>query len=103
MRTLEPAVAPPQRGRPLARASWVIFLGIFIANALLRRFSPVLMDLVGLVAALAGLGVGVAALVYVRREGWRGILIPALIGAVLNALVLLIWVTNFAAISARHR
>jgi LytS/YehU family sensor histidine kinase len=70
---------------------------------LLRRVSPALTDLVALAAAVAGLGAGLVALAFVRREGWRGVLIPAVIGLVLNALVLLIWVSNFSAHGAPHR
>jgi len=96
MSTVSPPVqASGSRAKSLARASWIIFLGIVVANSLLRRSGLAgFADVIGLVAAMTGLGLAAAALVYVRRDGWRGILVPALIGAVLNGLTLLIWITN---------
>lgn len=86
------------RGRTLANASWIIFLGLVVANSMLRRVSPALADLFVVAGALTALGAGVAGLFYARREGRRGIVLPALIGICLNGLLLLIFLSNFVAV-----
>jgi len=98
---MEPSAAVAgsrSRGKTLANASWILFLGLVVANSMLRRLSPALADLVVLAGALTALGAGVAALFYARREGRRGIVLPSLIGICLNGLLLLIFVANLMAV-----
>ena len=94
--------------KPLARedsanASWIIFLGLVVANSMLRRLSPGLADLFVLAGALTALGAGVAGLFYAGREERRGIVLPALIGIGLNGLLLLIFVANNVILAKQRR
>lgn len=90
-------------GKTLARASWITFAAIVFANGSLRERLPYLVDLLALVGAIVGFVLGAIALLWIRHDGRKGILAPALAGILLNGLTVLIWVTNFLAYRARMR
>jgi Mn2+/Fe2+ NRAMP family transporter len=91
-----------EAARKLATATWlVIVLYIFASRFIRLAVGPILTDLLVFLLAIAGLIVVVVCLFLVPRYGRKGILIPALIGLLINTLVLCIWIPNF--LSARER
>jgi hypothetical protein len=103
METVSAASAPTgSRGKGLARASWVTFLGVVVGNGVLAGKLPIVTDLLALAGAAIGMVLGATALARMSGEGRKGILGPALAGVLLNGLLVLIWVTNFLAYRARH-
>lgn len=94
----------PQRV-PLARHAALLsvfsFLLFLIVSSLARRLGLGLSaDLIGLALFLLGFAAAVFALIGIRRHGRKGILIPALIGLLLNGFMLSVWAGNFAAARA---
>ena len=88
--------------RATAKASWMLFVLAFMVNFVgVKAGMVVLHELVVLVLFVAGVACGALALTGVRRHGRKGILVPALIGLVLNAVMLAVWIGNFT--SARDR
>ena len=86
------------RGRPIARTAWILFLAAFGVNTVVNTVGNVtgLFVLAGplaLALMLVGLCCGIGALFFVSTHGRKGILIPAIIGIVLNGLFILGWVT----------
>ena len=55
-----------------------------------------------MVLIVAGICLGIAALFSIRRHDRKGILAPALVGLILNGLLLFIFITNFLAVRAKH-
>jgi hypothetical protein len=92
-----------------AKASWasaVIIFGLAaFGGAAQREFvgARVLIELVALFLMVVGLALGVVAWFGIRKHGTRGILAPAVVGIILNGLLLFIFVTNFFAARARSR
>lgn len=85
-----------------AKASWAGPIVIFVLLVFGHQVAPpVLLDLLALALILTGIGMGIAALFGIRKHGRKGILVPALVGLVINGLLLLIFVTNFLAV--RHQ
>lgn len=88
-----------------AKLSWVCPLMIFLISVVRRQIgSPTVMvicDLVALLLVLVGLIFGIVALFGISRHGKKGILIPAIVGIIINGLLLFIFVTNFMAARAR--
>jgi hypothetical protein len=67
-----------------------------------RQFiSGVILDLVGALFIIVGLIFAVIALFGVRKHGSKGIVAPAIVGLVLNLLLLIIFATNFIAARAK--
>src|SRR5579885_2297265 len=98
--------AKPPRNKPpfacqAAKGSWaspVIVVVLFVFGSSVS--SRVILELIALVLILVGLGLGTIALFSIRQHGTKGILAPALVGLVINGLLLFIFITNFLA--ARH-
>jgi len=63
--------------------------------------SPVILDFVALALIVVGLIFGIIALFGISRHGSKGILAPAVIGIIINGLLVFIFVTNFMAARAR--
>jgi hypothetical protein len=61
----------------------------------------VIIELVSLLLMVVGFMFGVVALFGIRTHGKSGILAPAIVGIIINGLLLFIFVTNFLAASAR--
>lgn len=62
---------------------------------------PLIMDLIAFGVMTIGLIFGLIALAGISRYGAKGILAPAIVGIILNGLLLFIFVTNFLAARAR--
>jgi len=96
---------PPQTttfSHQAAKLSWVCPIIVFLLLALGGRVGArVIIELVALLLIVVGFVFGVIALFGIRTHGKRGILAPASVGIVINALLLFIFVTNFLAARAR--
>ena len=60
-----------------------------------------ILDLVALVLIFLGLSLGFIALFGIRKQGTKGILVPAVVGIIINGLLVFIFATNFLAARAR--
>ena len=109
MRTSPPSPITPQQppqtitlAHQAARGSWhsvviVFVLGVF--GGAVR--AKVAFEIISFFVMVVGLALGIVALLGFRKNGRKGILAPAIIGVVLNALLLFIFVTNFLAARAK--
>lgn len=83
-------------GQRLAKWSWISFLLFFGLNFVGRATGYLVpAEVTGLLVLLVGVGLGVSALFFVPSQGRRGVLIPALLGIVLNGAFVVVWTTNF--------
>jgi len=101
---ISPGGKPPTKAfaYQAARASWLGPIVIFLMFAAGHQVvAQVVLELVALALIVAGICLGVAALCGIRKHGRKGILTPALVGLILNGLLLFIFITNFLA--ARHQ
>src|SRR6266540_1637911 len=105
-----PVTTAPQQVKAFphqaAKASWASAALVFILVAFGRRTgATVVIELIALALMLVGLALGVISLFGIRRHGTKHILAPALVGILINGLLLSIFVTNFLAARARaqHR
>ena len=90
--------------RTAATLSWAMFIFVIAANVTLRSAGfRTVSDLVCLALLLAGFALGIIALLGVTRHGRQGILIPSIVGLVLNGLFLFVWATNFLAAIQRSQ
>jgi hypothetical protein len=89
----------------LARASWIAPLVAAGLSAFPERLFGGVVVKEGLMylVAVAGFVVGAVALGTLRRYGRKRILVPALIGLVINGLLILIWTSNFLEAYSRAR
>ncbi|MES2573173.1 MAG: hypothetical protein V4710_24330 [Verrucomicrobiota bacterium] len=87
---------------PLLKLSWICPILVFALVSLGKNFGlRVIMDFGALFLIVAGFIAGIIALFGMSKYGKKGILAPALIGIVINGLLLSIFVTNFIAARAR--
>ena len=89
-----------------AKLSWALplilaFGGVLVRNA--GSAAAVTFDMLRILAAFVAFVAAVVALFGVKRFGTKGILTPALIGLILNGLLLVIAGTNFLAAYSRAR
>ena len=85
-----------------AKLSWVCPIIIFLLLVAGKQaISPLILDLIGLLLIVVGLIFGVIALFGISKHGTKGILAPAIVGIIINGLLLFIFVTNFVAARAR--
>jgi hypothetical protein len=85
-----------------AKLSWVCPIIVFLLLMFGRQVSsPVVLDLIALLIIVVGLIFGVIALFGISKHGRKGILAPAIVGIIINGLLLFIFVTNFMAARAR--
>jgi hypothetical protein len=85
-----------------AKGSWascVIILFLLMFSIVGARL---VLELISLLLMLTGIGLGIAALFGIQKYGRKGILLPALIGIILNGLLLFTFLTNFIAARAAH-
>jgi uncharacterized protein (TIGR03067 family) len=89
----------PNTFQKAARSAWVLFILAIILIVLSQKVPSVLVpiEIAVLIVTVAGLVCGVAGLLGIRRFGTRRILWPALVGIVLNGILVFIFVTNFIA------
>ena len=96
---------PPQTtsfAHQAAKLSWVCPIIVFLLLMFGRQVSsPVILDLIALLIIVVGLIFGVIALLGISKHGTKGILAPAIVGIIINGLLLFIFVTNFLAARAR--
>jgi len=86
-----------------AKGSWIAPLVVFALFVFGHQIAaPVILELIALVLIVAGIGLGIAALFGIRKYGKTGILAPALVGLIMNGLLLFIFITNFLAARAKH-
>ncbi len=94
---------PPPNLNPLARqaarASWISFIFAYGFAAMLRGLEGTAQKPFFLVAAplftLIGVTLGIIGLCGIRKHGRKGILIPAVVGIVLNSVVVLMAIFGF--------
>ncbi|MCX6894261.1 MAG: hypothetical protein NTZ16_01875 [Verrucomicrobia bacterium] len=85
-----------------AKLSWVCPIIIFLLLMFGRQAGArVIIEYVALLLMVVGLVFGVVALFGIRTHGKNGILAPAILGIIINALLTFIFVTNFVAARAR--
>jgi hypothetical protein len=85
-----------------AHLSWACPIVAFLLVVFGRQLGVrVIIGPVGLLLIVAGLIFGVVALFGVSKHGTKGILAPAIVGIILNGLLLLIFVANFMTAKAR--
>ena len=93
---------PTSFAHQAAKVSWacpIIIFGLSVFGG--HVGSPVIIDLIALLFILVGLTFGVVALCGISKHGKKGILVPALIGIIINGFLLFVFVTNFMAARAR--
>ncbi len=76
-----------------------IFFLLLVAGK--QAISPLILDLIGLLLIVVGLLFSIIALFGISKHGTKGILTPAIVGIIINGLLLFIFVTNFVAARAR--
>jgi len=100
-----PITTPPQTtafAHQAAKGSWASAVIVILLLAFGGRTGArVIIELVALLLIVAGLVLGIVALFGIRKRGAKGILAPALVGIIINGLLLLIFVTNFLAVRAK--
>ncbi len=85
-------------------ASWSIFILFIIVNSKLRSVgAPIIADLVSFSLVVSGFVLACVGLFGVARHGRKGILIPAIVGLILNGLFILVGLTNLLAAIQRAR
>jgi len=96
---------PPQTtsfAHQAAKLSWVCPIIVFLLLTFGRQAGArVIIELVALLLIVVGFVFGVIALFGMRTHGSKGILAPAIVGIIINALLLFIFVTNFLAARSR--
>ena len=86
----------------VAKASWASAVIFMVTIAFGGRFAwAMVMELIALVMVSAGFIFGIVALFGIPKHGSKGILAPAIVGLLINGLLLFIFFTNFFA--ARER
>jgi hypothetical protein len=85
-----------------AKLSWVCPILVFLLMMFARQTDArVIIELVALLLIVVGFVCGVVALFGIRTHGKSAILGPAIVGIIINGLLLFIVVTNFLAARGR--
>ena len=85
-----------------AKRSWHSIVVVFVLGVFAKPARAELaFETLSFFVLVLGLALGIAALFGIRKHGRKGILAPAAIGIVLNALLLFIFITNFLAARAK--
>ncbi len=85
-----------------AKLSWVCPIIVFVLLMFTRQIGArVIIEMVALLLIVVGLVFGIFALFGISKHGTKGILAPAIVGIIVNGLLLFIFVTNFMAARAR--
>src|SRR4051812_46568245 len=92
-------VEPPRNSfaHSAAKLSWRAPLFLALSLMLLRGGFPLVRDFLGCTTMVVGLTSAVIALAGIPKHGLRGLLAPALIGGLINTLLVLIFLSNFFA------
>jgi hypothetical protein len=91
------APQPQSWAHTAAKVSWWAPLGFVLSGFVLRGKFPFVRDFLGCSAMAIGLTAAIIALIGIPKHGVRGILAPALIGAAVSLLLVLIFASNFLA------
>ena len=96
---------PPQAtafAHQAAKLSWACPIVVFVLVAFGGQVGArVIIELIALLLIVVGLIFGVIALFGISKHGTKGILAPAIVGIIINGLLLLIFVMNFMTARAR--
>ena len=84
-----------------AKDSWILFFIILIMTTLFGISA--ITDILGILLAVSGIVLGIVSMFGISKYGKKKILLPALIGIILNGLLFFIWVSNYIAYVARAR
>lgn len=88
----------------IARASWIVpVIAIFVPSFVRGMAQPVrvVTDLVTLLLCVLAVISAVYAMLQIRSLGKKKILLPALVGLVMNGLLIAIWVSNCVVAASR--
>jgi hypothetical protein len=99
-----PPPVPLSFAHEAAKASWVaflIFFGLCMFTNKPDNHGNVLVVLFAFFWVVVGFAFGVAALFGIRRYGTKGILVPAIIGIILNGLIILLAASMLVAAFSR--
>jgi hypothetical protein len=96
-----PFSTQPNLGTQLARASWMapligVGLNIITGPQATTRSAKLVIGFASFAIYILGLAFGIAALVMIRRFGRNGILVPGIIGVVINGLLVLVFIAVIA-------
>jgi hypothetical protein len=78
-----------------AQASWVGSVLVSVMLSSNKSGSKTILDIIVIILVLMGTIGGVVALCGISKHGIKKILIPALVGLLMNGFLLFIWITNF--------
>jgi len=85
-----------------AKLSWACPIVVCVLVAFGGQVGArVIIELIALLLIVVGLIFGVIALFGISKHGTKGILAPAIVGIIINGLLLFIFITNFMAARAR--
>jgi hypothetical protein len=97
--------APPETkafAYQAAQLSWICPIIMYLILVADKQISsPMILDLVALMLIVVGLIFGIISLSGISEHGSKGILAPAIVGIIINGLLLFIFVTNFMTARAR--
>lgn len=97
-----PPTQPTAFAHQAAKLSWVCPIIVFVLVAFGGHIGArVIIELIALLLIVVGLIFGIVALFGISRHGSQGILAPAIVGIIMNGLLLFIFVTNFMAARAK--
>lgn len=99
---IPPQIPPIPFAFQAAKCSWASSVIVFFLLVFSSTGAKVILELIALLLILAGLSLGIIALFGIRKHGAKGILAPALVGIVINGLLLFIFINNFLAARASH-
>lgn len=88
-----------------AKLSWVCPILVFVLLAAGKQVAGAtgVIELIAFLLMVIGLIFGIVALLGIPRHGATGVLAPAIVGIIINGLLLFIFVTNFMAARAREQ
>ena len=99
---MTPAPLKTPFSRQAAKASWTSVIAILVLGIFGQASgSMIFIDLLSLVFMCTGFSLGAISLLGIRKYGAKGILMPAMVGLILNGLLLFIFITNFLAAMAQ--
>jgi hypothetical protein len=98
----EVATQPTPFPYQAAKGSWASAVIVFLLFVFSSAAARVPLEIIAFLLMFVGFCLGIAGLCGIKRHGWKGILIPSLVGLILNGLLLFIFGTNFFAARAAY-
>jgi hypothetical protein len=99
---IPPQIPPIPFAFQAAKGSWASSVIVFFLLVFSSTGAKIILELIALLLILAGLSLGIIALFGIRKHGTKGILAPALVGLIINGLLLFIFINNFLAARQPH-